>query len=148
MFYALMAPDNAATVAGGIAVQFPRAGATYGPTPPIPAPAPPVGSGAAGAFIVPAAGTYLVSYQVSVTEPGQLQLWRGLGGVTVSVESTATRATGTSEITNTVLLTLVANEILSLRNPTGAGTALTITPAAGAGQPSATGATLTITRVG
>lgn len=140
MFFAQMPSDNPGTVAGGAAVSFPSISSAYGTTPPA--------NTSGTAKTVPVAGVYLVSFQVSVTEAGQLQLWRGLAGTTVVPESTASRATGTSLITNQVLLTLVANEILSVRNPTGASTPLTITPSAGGGEPAATSATLTIVRVG
>ena len=139
MFFAQMPGDNAATIAQGAPVLFPQDGAAYGATPPI--------STTSSAFTVPEAGTYLVSFMASVAEAGQLQLWRGLAGLTVVPESTASRAQGTTLISNTVLLALVANEILSVRNPTGNATALTMTPADG-NLTHAVGATLTIVRVG
>ena len=46
------------------------------------------------------------------------------------------RATGTSQISGTVLIqTSVVNSILTVRNPAGNSTALTITPLAGGTRP-------------
>jgi hypothetical protein len=46
------------------------------------------------------------------------------------------RATGTSQITGTVLVqTTVVNSVVTVRNPAGNSTALTITPLAGGTRP-------------
>jgi len=117
-FYALMPGDNAATVAVGAAVTFPRDGAGIGI----------IRSGLSD-FVLPAIGTYEVFWQVSINEPGQLML--GLNSVEQAY-TVAGRATGTSQIVNHVLvLTTTANSLLSVRNPTGNSTALTLTPSAG-----------------
>ena len=117
-FYALMPPDNAATVAGATAVSFSQDGAASG-----------ISRASAGEFYLPAVGVYEVSWQVTVDEPGQLVLWLN------EVEQAFTvvgRATGTSQIANHVLIeTSLANSRVSVRNPTGNSTALTMTPIAG-----------------
>ncbi|MHB8882445.1 MAG: hypothetical protein ACYC69_13160 [Thermodesulfovibrionales bacterium] len=123
-FYAMMPPDNAATVAPGMDVSFPQDGPTsasgitrIGPS----------------SFMLPAIGTYEVMFQVSVMEPGQLVV--GLNGVELPY-TVVGRATGTSQIVGMALVsTTVVNSILSIRNPAGGFIALTITPLAGGFSP-------------
>lgn len=118
-FYALMPADNAATVAPGTAVSFPQNGPTSGV----------IARTNPSQFNLPNIGTYEISFQVSVVEAGQLMLQ--LNGVDVAY-SVAGRATGTSQISNTCLVTTSsANSILQVINPAGNPTALTITPLAG-----------------
>ena len=81
------------------------------------------------AFKLSAVGTYQVMFQVSVNEPGQLDLT--LNGVDLGY-TVVGRATGTSQIVGMSLVTTtVTNSILTVRNPAGNSTALTITPLAG-----------------
>lgn len=117
-----MPPDNAATVAAASAVDFPRNGATSG-----------ISRASANEFVLPAIGVYEVTWQVSVSEAGQLVLGLDSGsGVVEQTDSVVGRATGTSQITNHVLLTTTsAFSTLSIRNPAGNSPALTITPLAG-----------------
>jgi hypothetical protein len=117
-----MPTDNAATVAVGAAVDFPTAGATSG-----------ISASSSSQFTLPAIGTYEVFWQVSVNEPGQLVVALDSGaGAVEQANTVAGRATGTSQIVNDVLLTTtVANTLLTIQNPTGNSTALTITPKAG-----------------
>jgi hypothetical protein len=123
-FFYLAPADNAATVAAGGAVDFPQDG-------------PNAGGGivrtGVDTFQLPAIGTYEVSWQVSVTEAGQLDLWLDPGtGAIEQLNTVAGRATGTSQIVNDVLITTNAvNSVLSVRNPSGNSPALTITPLAG-----------------
>lgn len=123
-FYALMPPDNAATVAPGTDVSFPQDG-------------PSSGSGIArtgpASFNLADIGTYQILFQVSVTEAGQLLLT--LDGADLAY-SVAGRATGTSQIVGMVLVTTTAvNSVLTVRNPAGNAAALTITPLAGGTRP-------------
>ena len=90
----------------------------------------------ADTFELPAIGVYEVSWQVSVTEPGQLVLTLNGneldGDPPGELNTVAGRATGTSLITNTVLIqTTVIDSVLEIRNPTDNTVALTITPLAG-----------------
>jgi hypothetical protein len=135
-FYALMPPDNSMTVAASSAVEFPRNGATNG-----------ISRVSASQFNLPAIGVYEVSWQVSVSEAGQLVLGLDSGsGVVELPDTVAGRATGTSQIMNHVLVTTTsANSILSVRNPSGNSPALTITPLAGGTHP--VGATLLIMQI-
>lgn len=117
-----MPPDNSSTVGVGVAVDFPNDGAANG-----------IVRASTSTFTLPAVGIYEVSWQVSVDEPGQLILALDIGGGPVDVVDTVVgRATGTSLITNQVLVTTSSpNSVLSVRNPSGNTTALTITPDAG-----------------
>ena len=75
------------------------------------------------------AGIYYVEFQVSVTEAGQLELT--LDGTPVA-NSVVGRTSGTSQMVGCTLITsTVANSVLTVRNPAGNATALTITPSAG-----------------
>jgi hypothetical protein len=131
-FYALMPGDNAATVAPGVAVAFPHDGAASG-----------IIRSGPSAFTLPAVGTYEIFWQVSITEAGQLVL--ALDG-TEQAYSVAGRTTGSSQITNHVLLmTIVTNSLLTVRNPATNSAALTVTPSAGGLQ--AVSATLLIKQI-
>ncbi len=119
-FYALMPPDNAATVAPGTDVSFPQDG-------------PNSGSGIArsgpDSFNLAEIGTYQVLFQVSVTEAGQLILTLNGEDLAYTVVG---RATGTSQIVGMAIVeTTVMNSVLTVRNPEGTAAALTITPLAG-----------------
>jgi hypothetical protein len=123
-FFALMPPDNAATIAPGDDVSFPQDGPTSATT---------ITRTGASTFNLAAIGTYLVSFNVPVDEPGQLTLT--LNGIELAYTVTG-RATGTSQITGESLVqTTVANSVLSVRNPAGNINALTISPLAGGDQP-------------
>jgi hypothetical protein len=134
-FFALMPSDNAATVAVGTDVSFPEDG-------------PASGSGliartSPSSINLSAIGTYQVLFQVSVTEPGQLILT--LNGADLSY-TVVGRATGTSQIVGMALVqTTIVNSLLTVRNPAGNATALTITPLAGGTSPAS--AHLVITRI-
>jgi hypothetical protein len=123
-FYALMPPDNAMTVAVGGDVDFPQNGPTS---------AGGITRTSASAFELAAIGTYQVMFQVSVSEAGQLILT--LNGADLAYTVTG-RATGTSQITGMALVTTTSvDSILTVRNPAGNATALTITPLAGGTRP-------------
>ncbi len=125
LFYALMPPDNAATVAAGTDVEFPQDGPSTTTTD--------ITRLSSTAFALNTPGVYRVSFQVSVDEAGQLILT--LDGFDLAY-TVAGRATGTSQINATTLVsTSVANEVLTVRNPAGNSTALTITPLAGGTRP-------------
>ena len=133
-FYALMPGDNSATVAVGAPVEFPQDGPTS---------ASDISRLTASTFQLSAIGIYMVSWQVSVAEAGQLVL--ALGGVEIP-NTVVGRATGTSQIVgNRLITTTGTNSILSVVNRTGNSTALTITPNAGGA--STVSASLVITRI-
>jgi hypothetical protein len=122
-FYALMPPDNAATVGAGIPVEFPQTGPSAGA----------IARRNATEFVLPSAGVYSVSFSVSVTEPGQLVIALDSGAGMVELPYTVIgRATGTTPISGEALVRTVApNSAIELRNPTGNTPALTVTPVAG-----------------
>lgn len=123
-FFALMPPDNAATVAPGTDVSFPQDGPTSGTT---------IARIGPSSFNLAAIGTYQVLFQVSVTEAGQLILTLNGADLAYTVVG---RATGTSQIVEMAIVqTAVINSILTVRNPAGNSTALTITPLAGGTRP-------------
>ena len=119
-FYALMPPDNAATVAPGADVIFPQNGPIGGTN---------ITRIGVDSFELGPIGTYQVLFEVSVTEPGQLILTSN--GVDLD-NTLAGRATGTSQIVGMALVqTTTENTVITLRNPAGSPAALTITPFAG-----------------
>lgn len=123
-FYALMPPDNAATVAPGTDVSFPQDGPNSGAD---------IARTGPSSFNLAQIGTYQVLFQVSVTEAGQLILT--LNGADLEY-TVAGRATGTSQIIGMAIVTTTAiNSVLTVRNPAGNAAALTITPVAGGPRP-------------
>ena len=119
-FYALMPVDNATPVGVGEDVAFPQNGPTSNST---------ITRLTDNSFSLSEVGTYLVMFQVSVSEPGQLVLTLNDEEIPYSVVG---RETGTSQIVETILITTtVATSTLTVRNPAANATALTITPNAG-----------------
>jgi len=119
-FYALMPPDNAATVAPGTDVSFPQDGPTSGSG---------IARSGPDAFTLADIGTYQVLFQVSVTEAGQLLLTLNGEDLAYTVVG---RATGATQIVGMAIVeTTVINSVLTVRNPEGTAAALTITPLAG-----------------
>ena len=122
-FYALMPPDNAATVAPGTDVSFPQDGPNSGTS---------IVRLDDSSFNLAVIGTYQVLFQVSVTEAGQLVLT--LNGAELDY-TVVGRATGVSQIVGmAVVETTAATDVLTVRNPAGNAAALTITPLAGGAQ--------------
>ncbi|HCS19734.1 MAG TPA: protoporphyrinogen oxidase, partial [Bacteroidetes bacterium] len=134
-FYALMPSNNASSVAVGAAVEFPQ----NGPTDTLITRS----SSSASVFTLPAIGTYMVSWQVSIDQAGQLVLELNNTELSATVVG---RATGTSQISATRLITTTStNSTLRVVNPSGNSTALTITSYAGGAQ--AVSASLVIMRI-
>ncbi|MDT8416088.1 MAG: hypothetical protein RQ735_12030 [Flavobacteriaceae bacterium] len=132
-FYALMPGDNAATVAAGTAVDFPQNGPSSGAITRL----------TSNQFILADIGTYMVSWQVSISEAGQLVL--ALNDVEIP-HTVVGRATGTTQIIgNSLITTTTINSDLSVRNPSGNPVALTVTPVAGGTQ--SVSASLVIRRI-
>ena len=136
-FYALMPGDNTSTIAAGAALLFPQNGATSGS----------IVRESPSSIVLPSIGIYQVQFQVSIGEAGQLILGLDSGsGVVEVANSVVGRATGTSQIVGISLVTTTApNSKLTVRNPTGNSTALTVTPNAGGTH--AVSAHLVITRL-
>ena len=133
-FFALMPPDNSATVAAGTDVSFPQDGPNSGTG---------ISRSGPSSFNLAEIGTYQVLFQVSVTEAGQLILT--LNGEDLAY-TVAGRTTGVSQIVGMAIVeTTVINSVLTVRNPEGTAAALTITPLAGGTRP--VSAHLVITRI-
>lgn len=123
-FYALMPGDNADPVAAGTDVDFPQDGPNSGDG---------IARASASSFTLADIGTYQVTFQVSVTEPGQLVLT--LNGTELPYTVVGRSAQG-SQITGTALLTTATdNAVLTVRNPEGTADPLTLTPNAGGTEP-------------
>ena len=123
-FYALMPPDNAATVAPGTDVSFPQDGPNSGSD---------ISRTGPDSFNLAQIGSYQILFEVSVDEAGQLILTLNGEDLAYTVVG---RATGTSQIVGmAIVTTTVINSILTVRNPAGNSTALTITPLAGGTRP-------------
>ncbi len=123
-FYALMPPDNAATVAPGTDVSFPQDGPNSGTD---------IARTGPDSFNLALIGTYQVLFEVSVDEAGQLILTLNGADLPYTVFG---RATGASQIVGMALVeTTAVNSVLTVRNPAGNAAALTITPLAGGTRP-------------
>lgn len=123
-FYALMPPDNSATVAPGTDVSFPQDGVNSGAS---------ISRTGANSFNLSEIGTYQIYFNVPVSEAGQLELT--VNGVPLTY-TVVGRATGTSDISGMFLVeTTTINSVLTVRNPAGNAAALTITPLAGGTNP-------------
>lgn len=133
-FYALMPPDNSATVAPGADVAFPRDGVNSSTD---------ISRISGTSFNLSATGIYQVLFQVDVTQAGQLILT--LNGTPLDYTAVG-RATGTTQLLGICLIeTTAANSVLTVQNPADNPTALTITPSDGGTQP--VSAHLLITRL-
>jgi len=119
-----MPADNTDTVAPGTDVLFPNDGPTFGSD---------VTRSGPGAFKLAKIGVYQVSFQVSVSEAGQLCLTLNTQEQDYTVVG---RATGTCQIVGMFLIaTTTPNSILTVRNPATETTALTITLISGGTKP-------------
>jgi hypothetical protein len=130
-FYALMPSDNPTLVTPGAAVSFPHAAAASGSA---------IVQSNTTTFTLATAGIYLFTFQMSVTEAAQLALAQN--GTTLA-QSVVGRATGTSQLVGTSMVTAAAGDSLQVINPSS--NPITITPAAGGTNP--VSAHLTILRL-
>ena len=115
-----MPPDNAAAVAPGTDISFPQDG---------PVSSTDIYRTGASSFNLTQIGTYLVLFEVSVDEAGQLILTLNAADLEYTVVG---RVTSASQIVGiSIVTTTTVNSILTVRNPAGNAAALTITPVAG-----------------
>ena len=120
-----MPSDNAATVAPATDVSFPQNGPASATTK--------ITRVDNTMFTLGNIGTYQVMFQVSVSEAGQLELTLNGNELAYTVVG---RATGTSQLVEMALVqTTAVDSTLTVRNPAGNSTALTITPVAGGTSP-------------
>ncbi len=123
-FYALMPPDNSASVAPGTDVSFPQDGPSSGAD---------ISRLTADSFNLAQIGTYQVLFEVSVDEAGQLLLTLNGADLEYAVFG---RATGVSQIVGMAIVqTTAVDSVLTVRNPAGNAAALTVTPLAGGTRP-------------
>jgi hypothetical protein len=129
-FFALMPTDNPTTVPVGGAVQFPQDGSIT--------PGSGINRANASSFLLSNRGYYLVMFQVSVSEAGQLVIAKsisGSGGPFIADLTTMVgRATGTSQIVGFSII-LASNTLTAIQIQNSSSTALTITPFAGGTNP-------------
>ncbi len=119
-----MPGDNPDPIAPNEDVAFPQDGPNSGTT---------VQRTSDTSFTLTEAGTYLVSFQATAEEAGQLILT--LNGTDLPYTVVGRDALG-SQITGTVLVTTTAdNAVLTVRNPDGTADPLTLTPNAGGTRP-------------
>lgn len=117
-FYALMPTDNAIAIAPNAPIDFPT---TATKTNDITVTSPSV-------FTVTTAGNYLVMFQASTTEGGQLQL---TVNNTPIAYTTVGKAGENTQIVGFAILPLAANDAISVINPQTSTTAITLTQNAG-----------------
>ena len=123
-FYALMPPDNAATVAPGTDVSFPQDGPNGGAG---------IARTGVSSFNLSQIGVYQILFEVSVDEAGQLLLTLNGADLAYTVVGRATSAT--QIVGMAIIETTTVDSILTVRNPAGNAAALTITPLAGGTRP-------------
>ena len=123
-FFAIMPPDNSSTIAPGTNVSFPQNGTINSTT---------ISRLSDDTFNLSEIGSYLILFQVSITEAGQLVLSLNDAELDYTVVGSAT---GTSQISEmTIVTTTSEDSVLSVRNPSDEAAALTITPIAGGTNP-------------
>jgi hypothetical protein len=119
-FYGLMPFDNPTSIAPNSSIAFPRDGVNSGGG---------ILRISPYEFLLPNIGIYEITFHVSVTEPCQIVIALN---ATEILSSVVGRATGTSQLFGVSLVqTSIINSIISINNPAGETTAITITPFAG-----------------
>jgi hypothetical protein len=134
-------PRTSAPAVGGIIINNPGVGQTNNTE-----------------FLLPAQGTYRVTWHISVDEPAQWSLWIGVlsgqaaGGqfnphtVALGRPSSVGQATGTAQLVGDVVFaTPFANAVIQIRNFAASGGTVTVTPLPGGTQ--AQGVVLNIERL-
>lgn len=121
-FYALMPSDNPDPIAPGEDVAFPQNGAIANTD---------IGRVDGSTFLL-VAGTYLVQFQVSATEAGQLVLTLDGGELPYTVTG---RTADGSSLVGMSIVTTTDGATLTVRNPSAATSDLTLSPSAGGALP-------------
>jgi hypothetical protein len=81
--------------------------------------------------VVPTAGSYLITYNTSITAGVGSQIAIAVNG-TVDASTPVTALVATGQIQGTVILTLAAGDVLTLRNNSAVPLVLTLAPGVGA----------------
>lgn len=135
-FYAVMPGDNASSIVAGDSIDFPSDGAFYGSSI--------IRSGVSlYEFILAEVGVYKVSFQASIAEAGQLGIL--LNGVLVPKSIVGKDSLDGQLVCSCLISVSVVNSTLSIVNPLGSLSSLTLT--ASAGGASAVSANLLIERL-
>jgi hypothetical protein len=115
-----MPPNNAATIAIGAPINFNNDGPSNNSN---------ISRISATTFNLSSIGLYEIMFQVSINEAAQLVIV--INGTELDY-TVVGRATGTNQITGiSIISTTIPNSVLSINNPIGNTTAITITPNAG-----------------
>jgi hypothetical protein len=123
-FYALVPGDNLTAIHSGEDISFPKNGSIIGQD---------IIRANASSFKLVSIGTYMVQFQISVTESGQLVLT--LNGKVLPNTVTGRSAENSQIVQACPITTTTMNSILTVRNPIGNKTDLTLTPFAGGSNP-------------
>lgn len=118
-FYALMPTDNGTPISAGEDVAFPRNGVIANTN---------IGRINDSTFLLSAVGTYLVMWNATVTEAGQLVLTANDAELAYTVVGTDEAG---GELAGFTVLNVAAPTTLTVRNPVGNTTDVTLTPNAG-----------------
>ena len=122
-FYALMPTDNATAIAPGEDVAFPQNGVIANTN---------IGRTGDTTFLLNAAGTYLVMWNASITEAGQLVLTSNGTELPYTVVG---KGDGFGELTGFAVLNITAPTTLTVRNPAANTTDVTLTASSGGTAP-------------
>jgi hypothetical protein len=116
-----MPGDNLGVVPVGEAVDFPQDG---------PSTSTDIARDPSGGFRLDTAGVYRVTFQVPIDEAGRLVVALNATGLAYT---TTGRSTGTVAIGLTTLVHAAAADVLTIRNPTGSSSALTVSQSTAGG---------------
>ena len=122
-FYALMPTDNTETIVPGADVAFPRNGVIANTN---------IGRINDSEFLLNASGTYLVMWNASITEAGQLVLTSNDTELPYTLVGTNDTL---GELTGFTILNITTPTTITLRNPIANTTNVTLTPNAGGTDP-------------
>ena len=132
-FYALMPTDNATAIVPGADVAFPENGVIVNTN---------IGRVSDTDFLLSAAGTYLIMWNATLTEAGQLVLT--LNDTELAYTTVGTGAAN-SEIVGYTIVNTTGGATITVRNPAANTTDVTLTPSAGGAN--AASAHLTIVQI-
>lgn len=122
-FYATMPTDNAAAITPGTDIAFPQNGVIANTN---------IGRTSDTEFLLNATGTYLIMWNATITEAGQLVLTANDTELSYTVVGTGD---GLDELTGFTILNIVTPTTITVRNPVNNTTDVTLTPNAGGTDP-------------
>lgn len=122
-FYATMPTDNAIAITPGTDVAFPRNGVIANTN---------IGRTSDTEFLLNATGTYLIMWNASIGEAGQLVLTANDAELPYTVVGTSDES---GELVGFTIINIVAPTTITVRNPTNSTTNITLTANAGGTDP-------------